>query len=659
VENLKARISEAVLGLNAGQGEWFRAMGREQSDRRQEDAITAYLDYTLDHNKFKMNLDDMVATMLIYSFLPLKTRWDRQYDFRVKRDRKREVTDKGVRWKTTRKEEEVCVYDGPAFDMVDPAMFICDTYETDPQKMMYVGDRRRMTFEEIAELGERGVYENWRELETQEPMGWASDHAEWLTKNRSQLNNYDDEYQMHRPNGGPKVFQVVELWCKFDLYGTGRARECVITVANNQTVLRVQENPYDDKHRPYAVARACKYPFDFHSVGPLDHCIPLSIEIDTHRTLALEGTKHAMCPITFVDEDSDIADTLWGIEPGKILQVPGGGGAVQFAKTQSPLGDLREVELHLSEDIQKTSGAIGEYMASSSGSMSATEYQGRINEGSKRIRSYIRSFTGCMDELLTQFHSLSAQYMTSNTKFRVLGADGAAMKYSEVWPQMFDTAVDFEFAAIANLHVVGQEATSLKQFMDTAIVLADKMPQGMVNWEELVWRFWQMSGGSSMGQEIVKRPASYQTSVPQAEEFAILLAGQEAPVSPLDDHMEHLELIEAVVKDPKFQEYPQVIQENVVNHMMDHLDALEKQEAEEKRQAEQQQMLEAAPYPGAGGPNMTNMQRAVSAQTEGGGGPSGTPRGETPGPGRPEQVSSPGRMSGFTQQQNDATAGGY
>jgi hypothetical protein len=346
------------------------------------------------------------------------------------------------------------------------------------------------------------------------------------------------------------------------------------------------------------------------------------------------------------------------VESGKVFQVPN--GSVQFASTKSPLGDLREVELHLSEDIQKTTGAIGEYMASSSGSMSATEYQGRINEGSKRIRSYIRSITDCMTELLTQFHSLSAQYMTSNTKFRVLGSDGAAMTHSEVSPQMFDTAMDFEFAAIANLHVVGQEATMLQNFMNTASLLADKMPPEMVNWEELVWRFWQMSGGSSMGQEIVKRPAAWQTSMSQDEEFKLLFEGQEAPISPLDDHEEHMALILAVINQPDFGEkVPDVIKEGIVKHLMQHKKAYERQLAEEEAQAQaQQQQMEGEAFPGAGGPNQTNMQRAQAARAQGGGGPSGTPRGETPGPGRPEQVAGPGRMSGFTQQQNDATAGG-
>jgi len=513
-----------------------------------------------------------------------------------------------------------------------------------------------MTYEEIVELGERGVFKNVEELEDQEPMGWAMNQNEWVTRQRSQMFDFDDQYLQSRKVGGPKVFNVVELWGKFDLYNTGQARECVITVANNQTVLRVQENPYDDKHRPYAVARCSKYPFDFHSVGPLDHTIQLSIEIDTHRTLALEGTKLAMCPLVFTDDKENLGESLWGVEPGKVFEVPK--GSVQFAEVKSPLSELRNVELHLIEDMQKTTGAIGEYMsAGAQGSMSATEYQGRIQEGAKRIRGYIRSMTDGFTQLLEQLHSLSAQYMTSATKFRVLGKSGAsAGVYSEVSPQAFDNDVDFTFAAISNLHVVGQEATMLQNFMNGAALLAEKVTPGRVNWDNLMYRYWAMSGGNQLGQEIVKPPADEVVLLSQKEEFHLMFQGQSVYVDERDDHREHLDLIMAVMQNEQFQEAPDHVQELIRTHWADHIKALKLEEQREKQQAQAQeaQMQAGGGFPGQGSQPKDNMEKAMAGRAEGGGGPSGFQPGVTPGPGSAQQVPAAGRMQGMTQQQGQA-----
>jgi len=659
-EALAIRLNEAVLALSSGKGEWFKAIGREAMDRRQEAVLTAWHDYCMDKAKYRRRSPEMDRALCTYGFWVVKTRWDRRIEKRVVRNREQEVTKTGHRWKTTRKEELVVIADQPTFDIVDPVWFFCDSTYTDPQEMLYIGDRSVMTLDQIAGLGEQGVFQNWEELEDQEPMAWTEDKQHWVNKSRDQASDPFIRMLSRRPPGAPKQFLVTECWGKFSLRPGEKARECVITIANNQTVLRVQENPYDDKHRPYAIARAIQEPFAFYGPAPLDPCIQGSIEVDTHATLALEGTKHAMCKMVFTEEaDALGVDSMWGVEPGKVFQIPA--GSVQFADITSPLPQFRDVQLHITEWMQQASGAIPEFTGGDQGNMSATEYQGRIMEANKRVRDLIRATTNGVEQILQQFHSLSAQYLTTSKKFRVLGKAGKALSaYSEVNPQMFDVDVDFEFAAIDKLHVAGMEALQLKEFAGiiSQMIQVPGVLDG-VDMPKMVHKFAHVMGVNDLGDEIVKSPQDTSMMMSQDEELVLLAQGQSVGVQEEDDDGSHLDVLTNYMGTRDFRMLPEVAQQAIRMHRIEHIRQMERKEAEERirqqRMDRMAQMPQAA-YPGQG--SATNLNRQMEAAQRGGGGPSGTPVGETPGPGRVDQVAKPGRSSGFTQAENNASKAG-
>ena len=661
VENIEARVSETVLNLASGRGEWFKAVGRDEEASKQDDEVTAYHDYELDKNRFKSKVPEQVRTMLVHGFCVWKSTWRREVDYRVKKTRTKKATSRGVKWKTQRREEKTIVKDGIRVDQIDPFWFLVDEEFTDPQDMMFVGDRSYMVFDEIAELGEQGVFKNWRELEDQEPVEWDGILNEWSRASRSHTSPASSpDHGRGRPEGSPKRFIVTEIWGLFDLYGTGRARECVITIANGRTVLRVQENPFDDKHRPYAVARASKYPFNFDSVGPLDHCIPLQIEIDKLRSMAMAGTELAMSPFVFVDSKGEgMPESLWGAQPGQIFEVPG--GSVKFAEVTSPMPHMRYATQVLRQDVEETAGGPRAYMGTGDNSTTATEFQGKLQEGNRRIRSFIRSFTDGCQELLRHMHSLNAQYLTMTKKFRVLGRRAKALKaYSEVNPEMFDTEMDFEFHAISNLHIAGMEATNLQLFLNTMAPILP-MLEGVVDMPALARRWADVLGVNQGGEDIIHIPDDPSNLLDQAEELVLMMQGDQVPISELDDHEDHLDFLGYVVADPFFLQLPDDIQQNILLHMKAHEAALLAQQR--MRQLEQDPYRRFAPlggqgaYPGQGSPpSATNMQRQTQAMGAGSQGTALTHRGETPGPMNGQQIAAPGRAGGFFQEQNEAVS---
>ena len=656
VETLESRITDAVLNNSFGDDQWFAVRGREEMDRLQEDKIASYLDWVLEHNKFEDMVPELVRTMMVHAFCVVKTRWVNEVDWRVIRKRNRLFTKSGLRIQTSRKEEQVLVYTGPVIEMVDPYWFGCDTDKTRISDMTFIYDRSRMTLDEIRMLGEQGIYENVSELEGQMPLEMRETYSDWGREYRSLTYPYNDFGRQYQPPGAASEFIVDECWCRFDPEDRRHTREFVITIANGRTVLRVQENPHDDKHRPYAYARACKYPFDFHSVSPLDHAIQLSIEIDIHRQLTVEGSRLSVAPFVFADQRADLGENLWQHEPGKVFEIPP--GSVQFAEINSPAPNMRYMENILREDIQETTGAVALHMGSGGDhQISATEFSGRQQEANKRIRSYIRSFSRMCSDMLGQLYSLSGQYMTQARGFRVIGRQAVGLRaWEEIDPEIFDTSVDFTFTALGNQHIAGMEATNLQLYLNTAAPFIQANP-GVVNVPLLLQRFGKLLLGTR-SEGIVHVPDDPRNMVPQDVELEMMLRGQPLPVHEMDDDEEHMVFLEGFFGTGRWQDLEEDVKGILRDHYYAHVDASNRKTSMSRAQDSYQPPFIGGQLPYAGQGSMTNLQRQNDAQTTGQP-PSAAqaPPGEALGPPNAMQVAAPGRATPFFQGPSEGLAG--
>lgn len=637
LETMVPRIEDAVFHFDP----WFSVKGRDQMSDLTAAKIKSFLDYQLDQARINGTIPYSIRTMLIYGFAAYKTRWSYESDWRVEREVKRTRMENGKsKFDITRREVERVTFEGPKADLVDPVWFIIEPTCTDPQKARYIGDTCEMTYDEIAALGEQGVFKNHEQLFDKEKRGGEDDYGDYTRQERSSVWPYGS-YGSRRPEGSPKVYEVTEIWGRFDLYGTGRTRECVITVSED-VVLRVQENPFDDKHRPYAVAKANKYPFDFYSIGPLDHCIPLSIELDTHRQIGLEANKLAMCPITFMDETVDAPDSLWGVEPGTVFK--GQYNSIQQLKVGTSLREMEMAESILRRDHEEVAGAPRVFEGTSEGEATATGIERKIQEGNKRIRSYVRAFTSMTEELLRQFHALNRQYVTRDMKYRVLGKSGAKLdEYEEVGPEDFGPDVDFEFMGVSNLHTVGMEATNMQQFLGAAWPLIQANP-GLIDvpaaldflFEKLVGR---------IDRKVVNVPNSLDSLMSQEDEILVMLEGQRVPVNYEDDDEEHIMVLERDILDnPRFDTQSPDVQKEILEHYENH-----------KAQMRQKRVRQSAaqnPQPRVAGGQQLGVPGQGSLPQPSPEDPSTTPPGETPGPPNSMRQPKPGRDYGFSQTDN-------
>lgn len=639
-EVLIPRLREAVLDYDPP----FEVVGREQMDVRQELQIRETLRYQLDKAGFDRMVEPALRLLLTYGFCVVKTWWSSQTEKRVVREVKRTIDKNGVKRVITRKEKEVITYNGPKCRLVDPFSFFVDTNSSSVQESTFVGDSCVMTYDEIEALGKMGVYENYQELLVEEPKSDPYRTRALVDRSQDLTPNNDAGHL----DGGPKKFIVSEFWGLFDPDGTGRTREFVITIANNKTVLRVQENPFDDKHRPYAVARCQAEAFTFFNVGPLDHGVHIQLQMDDLRTLLFEAQKLAMCPIGVASDDAEIPESLLGILPGTVFR----GQRVDWMKVQSPIGEARYMEDILRRDIEEVTGAPRIFEGGGENT-TATEVERKIQEGNKRTRGLIFSFTGLMESLLQQMHSLNAQYMTQSMKFRILGTAGVHLDaYEEVGPETFNSEIDFKFVGIANLGTLGLRATQLQQFLTIMAPFLQAYPN-VVDVPKLLQQLYKHLCGDQLAEDIVKVPPTLDTMIPQKEENILLAQGQRVQTHDMDDDKAHLKDLEPIFQN--FERYSVAVQNVFMMHAQEHATQMQRKAVQKKAVNSATPKVASAQNPDELGDSQRGTQEARGPQGPATmGGPGQSMSGETPGPERGGAVPSADRPGGMFQTQNMA-----
>lgn len=662
MERMVPRIEEQVLGMD----EWFRSHGRERGDKEQSKKIDAFLSAQLEIDRFRGNVQPAIRTMLSYGFACVKTFWDIKTEERVVRKYKTERVQGRDKLTCKLTKEDKVVFNGPRAQLVDPFDFFIDTDCTDIKDASYVGDITKMTLDEINDLSDRGIFKNTEALKDESPLG-RTDYSSWYKDDRDNNHRTGIQRGTHDEvaEGGPKSFYVCELWGRFDLDGTGRTRECVITVVNFRVPVRIQENPYDDKHRPYAVGRANRDAFTFFSIGPFDNAVRPQLEMNQHRSLGLRSHKQSMCPVILLNDQGDMPDNLWELEPGAVLQVDAGAlQGMQQIQAKSTLGEMRFADSILANNIEEITGST-RLLSGTEDSGTATEATQKLSESSRRLRSYVHSYTMMLNDMLEQFHALNQQYVTGPMKFRVLGKEAKGLEaYETMDPEVLQGRLDFTFTALGSLHSGDLVATQLMQFLNLTAPVAAKYP-GMVNEPLLLKMLAQHIVGGVDAADIVHIPTRSQDLVTQHEENWMLAQGQKVQVDQLDDDEEHLEsLIEWFGMDLLFGDgrgyediSPKVI-ENIKLHYQAHHSSLQQKRAEKKREqqgnggpfAMPQQQLESGRGT-TGNQQMPNGPDVVNKQGSNSSAP-GSKMGQTNGSPNMGQVPAADRTQGFFQSEN-------
>lgn len=634
-EQIVPRIEQALWNFDPP----FRVRGRDPIDKDVEDEIMSFLLWQLGQANYKDLWQASIRSLTDYQFAMAKVTYDRRFEDRIIREIEERPVGNDVEYLIRRKMAQVLTYEGPRIKLVDPFDAIVDTEKTCVDDMAYVGDVSMTTFGELERLQQLGIYMNVAELRDKKTVGNQASDASWGKWLRSSTERFQQGTEP--PRGGPQPVEVVSLCAKFDLYGDGREIESILVTAGGKC-LQAIENFYDDKVRPYAIARAAMEEFEFFNVGVMDHGVGLNESLDEMRSIAFRTAKLNMSPFIVTEPGADYPETIFDLEPGTIIE----GVKPTIVNISGSIRDFVDWSEILRRDMEETTGAPRIY-AGQDESGTATQSVNRLREANKRTASLIRSYGGFWVRVLEIMHSMNRQFVTRKISYRVVGKAAKVLGrvYSQVSPRTFLDEVDFEFVGLQDIEKAGTRSSAMMQWMSLAAPFMQSIPD-FANIPAILKRLWDTTVGDDVDDEsLIRVPPMLDDLMPQEEENQLLLMGEEVAVHPADPHEDHIsKILETII--PVFDNLDQHAQLATTDHLLEHISMLKR---EQNQMAARSAMVPTTPAPPeamAGGTAPVRDNRPFDT------GVNQTPARETPGTGTAGQVSKPGRVPSMAQDSN-------
>ncbi|MBP7572270.1 MAG: hypothetical protein KBA95_19630, partial [Acidobacteria bacterium] len=655
-ETLVPRIEEAILERDP----WFRVVARKKTDRNTIRTREAFYDWMFDQAKVRDTVQPAARNMLVCQAAVWYAQWERRVQRVTVRTEKKEWKDGRLKRSVQKKVKDAVTYFGPRVHLVDPFDFIIDTKATTAQDAVYVGHRAWVTVDEIRRMGRQFGWVNiGDELDAKSNTrsDYQTRHYSW-PRDPTAIAGSGDNIQAK--DGRPGKIELTVLYMRWDAHGDGDYRDYQFIMSGGKLIHEVRLNQHDNEMRPYAVARAAQNGHEFYGIGPFDNAVRLNQHLDRYHQIFLRSAEVAACPMVFAEEDSDLPDSLYKVQPFSVFK---GTGAVRF--TSIPDGVLNAAPLvlgALTRNIEETVGAFKIQMGQDLSGSTATEATLSLQEGNRRTAGLKRSMGNGLGQLLDIFARMARQHAFEDIEFPVLGKRALDLKrdHTKISPADLIDDVQFEIVGLHSMRTNGMKGTGLQMFGNTMAPFIMANPQA-VDQTRLMHKFASEFISPEDADDIVKVPTPLDQLRSQEEENEGLINGAEIEVDEDDPHEDHIEKMADLYQraiDPESEMHIDV-RRVVIQHRMQHLYLLQRRQAQdavqERRTPKPGEDLppEAGGMPGPTGesPKAGGMSDAMSQLS---GSPGGQTQGETPGPPAPGKQPRPGRAKRPVSQSDNA-----
>ena len=450
--------------------------GRDKFDDEKAATIQALIKYELEVDRFSLKNVDFYRQALIYGTAIGKTSWK----YSTKTIKKRQASyDPYTGGKIyIEVEQEQIVKDNPTFDTVPIYDFYIDPAATSIDDARFCIERKLMTYNEIKELVDNGI---WDKDEFEKLSEFEGSGQEDQAKRQDQMYS---NFQSDSSNVGlPDKYEVLEYW----------EDDRVVVVVEQRYVLRNEENPYWFKEKPFVVARYQPLPFEFYGLS-----VPMTIkDLQDQMNNIVNSRIHNV---------RLILNRMWIIQEGMVdkkqLKSKAGGvistrGNINNVILPLPTPDVTsssyEEQRQLHSAMQNTTGAT-DYVQGTVDSVAprqtATEVQSKTMQSATRFQFVFK----CMAEesikiIAKRFLQLCQQYMPEERQIKVLG-DKGEVEYMDLTPEDIDGEFDFYL----NIDLMNSEQS--KRISDTmqfySILMGNPMTAQMLQPEKTIKSFGEL-----------------------------------------------------------------------------------------------------------------------------------------------------------------------
>jgi len=248
------------------------------------------------------------------------------------------------------------LYDGPDFDVIPIWDFYPDWSVKNPGDVAAMRGCVHRMFKTLASLRSARMYKNLDEVERS--LGSKGSDA-WSKPYYTDEYKEDFEDLQDNQKGakdGSKI-EIWEYWGMYDPQGNGEFEQYLITVANGDVVIRIQENPFDYKFKPFLACPNVIRDNEFYGIPELVSVRSLIKEANAIRNARLDNINLAVNPMWVVDRAAGINDKNLYSRPHGIIWANDVNGIKKLEPGDPSLGSRDEFS-QIQADIQNATALV-------------------------------------------------------------------------------------------------------------------------------------------------------------------------------------------------------------------------------------------------------------------------------------------------------------
>ena len=617
---VEAAVPRIRRGLT-GSAEWFRPTASTESSVQNLRSIQEVLHSDLYEDHFEQKISAFIRDVLIYGDCPGKVYWKyRAKSIVYNQAGAPKVTTNGpvITSKTPtmrRGVPSVVVEDHPTFDIRDIYDFYTDALRFDLQESPGNAEAFVRTIEHLRQMEMVGLYKNVDKLlATEQRKAEEAEEARGQSAGAGGLyaQSYGD--RRHDASGGtesptnarPGEYRLLEYWGWFDLHDDGNFVECVITVAEDHTVLQVRRNPMWHGIRPYVSGHGNRSSNRFYSKGLVEVIVRLCMELDDTRNLRLEAAHLNLSPMFRASYDFAYSGNELTARSGQIFR--GERGSIEPIYQPSMDRAAESTEQAIKRDIQEVTGMPslyqGQRSGGSGGAVTATEVATMAQEANTRIEETAYNIgVFALSPMLEMFHALDQEYISKAKEISILGLDGIRAGIKKVSPEQIAGQVRIDILTLPEISLVGLHAAQMTRYLGSMGDLIVANP-GLVDVKELMKLGFTQTFGYKHVDRIFPDSQRPEDQVTPGEENLAIISGHadQVLVKPADKDLIHLQVHQGFMDTQLYERQEELTQRQLAAHIQNHILQLEQKSQAAMPVQPDQMMAQGAGMAAGGGP---------------------------------------------------------
>ena len=548
------------------------------------------------------------------------------------------------------------VFDGNTTENVSIFDFLTSPNASSVEDAEWCADRSAWPDYKVKMMGELGHWKGLAALKDHPGSNDTSFGDEFKERKSYAYGVFDPREASWAPH--VPHYEVIDWWGPLvvqDKSGNLVTKMCNVVMIEPdslQLVVRVTENPFWHKKKPYQAWRPVSLEDEFFGIGALEMIARLSMEKDMKRNLLMASSQLEGNPMFVVSDDANIPDGQLLIQPGGTVRVPGDPSRAIVPLHIPQVSDSAlKAENVLTTDIRETAGTTSPSMGAKDpfgGGKTATQHMSEVDEANLRLYPMIVNFEEeVLKPMLLQMTWNNQQFQSYPRVIREVGALGMRFhdRY-EIRPQ--DLIGRFLVQALAS-HKLTTKQTIVQQLvnvLDRAPIINQMYGPKAVKMPQLLAMILEQGFDIRNVDDFVTVEESAELLTP-SQEHQLWYHGNVPQRKPDDNDMRHWLAHNEEFSTPQFQELEKQSPATAARargHAMVHAQKIELLQLRQEDMMQQFAQLGAqqgllngggpggngSPMPGAGGPGQqpTSPKVRRNEQERGEGGKQNGPQSE-------------------------------